>query len=312
MTTVLKKFFMILSGKSELKAVVIGCVESSEIFLKTLVEYKANIIGVITKKESKFNSDFVDLSLICKENNIRYLYVENINAPESLEFIRELKPDIGLCLGWSQLLRPEVLDLFPKGVVGFHPAALPKNRGRHPIIWALVLGLSETASSFFMLDVGADTGQLLSQVKIPILYEDTARTLYDKIMSIAKEQLLELWNHICEGSVCIINGEDQQANTWRKRNRNDGKIDWRMSNTNIYNLVRALTKPYVGAHFEYDNREYKVWRVSELPDDGFENIEPGKIISVSDDGRFKVKSGEGIVEVIQYDGDFVPERGKYL
>lgn len=301
-----------MSGKSELKALFIGCVESSEIFLKTLVEYKANIIGVITKKESKFNSDFVDLSLICKENNIRYLYVENINAPESLEFIRELKPDIGLCLGWSQLLRPEVLDLFPKGVVGFHPAALPKNRGRHPIIWTLVLGLSETASSFFMLDAGADTGQLLSQVKIPILYEDTARTLYDKIMGSAKEQLLELWDHICEGSVCIINGEGQQANTWRKRNRNDGKIDWRMSGTNIYNLVRALTKPYVGAHFEYDNREYKVWRVRELPDDGFENIEPGKIISVSDDGRFKVKSGEGIVEVIQYDGNFVPEGGKYL
>lgn len=204
------------------------------------------------------------------------------------------------------------MDLFPKGVVGFHPAALPRNRGRHPIIWALALGLSETASSFFMLDAGADTGQIISQVKLPILYEDTARTLYDKIMNTAKQQLLELWGHICEGSVCVIDGENQQANTWRKRNKDDGKIDWRMSSTNIYNLVRALTKPYVGAHFEYDNREYKVWQVSELPDDGFENIEPGKIISVSADGKFRVKSGKGIVEVLQYDGSFIPEGGRYL
>lgn len=183
---------MILSGKSELKALFIGCVESSEILLQTLLDHKVNITGVITKKESKINSDFVDLSSICEKNNIRYQYVKNINEIESMEFIRELEPDIGLCLGWSQLLKEEVLDLFPKGVIGFHPAALPKNRGRHPIIWALVLGLSETASSFFMLDAGADTGQIISQIKVPILYEDTARTLYDKIMSIAKEQLLNL------------------------------------------------------------------------------------------------------------------------
>lgn len=303
---------MILSGKSELKALFIGCVESSEILLQTLLDHKVNITGVITKKESKINSDFVDLSSICEKNNIRYQYVKNINEIESMEFIRELEPDIGLCLGWSQLLKEEVLDLFPKGVIGFHPAALPKNRGRHPIIWALVLGLSETASSFFMLDAGADTGQIISQIKVPILYEDTARTLYDKIMSIAKEQLLNLWDCICEGSVCAIDEENQQVNTWRKRNKNDGRIDWRMSSTNIYNLVRALTEPYVGAHFEYDNREYKVWEVSELSDDGFENIEPGKVISVFGDGRFRVKSGKGIVEVIRYDRNFVPERGGYL
>lgn len=301
-----------MSGKSELKALFIGCVESSEILLQTLLDHKVNITGVITKKESKINSDFVDLSSICEKNNIRYQYVKNINEIESMEFIRELEPDIGLCLGWSQLLKEEVLDLFPKGVIGFHPAALPKNRGRHPIIWALVLGLSETASSFFMLDAGADTGQIISQIKVPILYEDTARTLYDKIMSIAKEQLLNLWDCICEGSVCAIDEENQQVNTWRKRNKNDGRIDWRMSSTNIYNLVRALTEPYVGAHFEYDNREYKVWEVSELSDDGFENIEPGKVISVFGDGRFRVKSGKGIVEVIRYDRNFVPERGGYL
>lgn len=78
---------MILNRKSELKALFIGCVESSEIFLKTLLEHNVNVIGVITKKESKFNADFVDLSSICEENNIRYHYVKNINEIESVEFI---------------------------------------------------------------------------------------------------------------------------------------------------------------------------------------------------------------------------------
>ena len=59
-----------------------------------------------------------------------------------------------------------ILDLAPLGIIGFHPAALPRNRGRHPIVWALVLGLEETASTFFFMDKGADTGDILSQEKI--------------------------------------------------------------------------------------------------------------------------------------------------
>ncbi len=179
-----------------MKILFIGCVESSKIFLETLLEKKADIIGVITKNQSKSNADFVDLAEICNRNNIAYLYVNNINDTNSVEFIQKLKPDIGFCLGWSQLLKKEILDIFPRGVVGFHPAALPYSRGRHPIIWALALGLTETASSFFMLDIGADTGKVISQIKIPICYEDTARTLYDKIM-ILPEDNWRLYGVVC-------------------------------------------------------------------------------------------------------------------
>jgi methionyl-tRNA formyltransferase len=62
------------------------------------------------------------------------------------------------CLGWSNLLKAEILKAAPLGVIGFHPAALPANRGRHPLIWALGLGLDETATTFFFMDKGADRG----------------------------------------------------------------------------------------------------------------------------------------------------------
>lgn len=187
-----------------MKVLFIGCVQSSEIFLRTLLKQNADIVGVITKRESKMNADFVDLSLICAENGIMSLYVDNINERQAYEFIQKLNPDIGFCLGWSQLLKKEVLALFPKGVVGFHPAALPQNRGRHPIIWALALGLTETASSFFMLDEGADTGKVVSQVRIPILYEDNARTLYDKVMNAAAKQLIDLWQMLCKNTIAYV------------------------------------------------------------------------------------------------------------
>lgn len=65
-----------------------------------------------------------------------------------MNFISSLNPDIIYCFGWSKLLSPEIFCLAPKGVIGFHPTKLPHNRGRHPIIWSLVLGLEETASTF--------------------------------------------------------------------------------------------------------------------------------------------------------------------
>lgn len=82
-----------------MKVLFIGCVQSSEIFLKVLLEQEANIVGVITKKESRLNADFVDLSFICAENGIACLYVDNINGKEAYEFIQGLRPDIGFCLG---------------------------------------------------------------------------------------------------------------------------------------------------------------------------------------------------------------------
>ena len=77
------------------------------------------------------------------------------------------------------------------GVLGYHPAELPKNRGRHPIIWALVLGLKRTASTFFFMDEGADTGDILSQYKINISKNDNAETLYNRIIEVAMKQVDE-------------------------------------------------------------------------------------------------------------------------
>lgn len=303
---------MILNEEVDVKVIFIGCVESSAVFLKALLEEKAEIVGVITKSESTFHSDFVDLSDIAIQNQIAYLYVKNINDSKAYEFIKQKNADIGFCLGWSQLLEKELLDIFPKGIIGFHPAALPQNRGRHPLVWALALGLEETASSFFILDESADTGTVISQKQVPILYEDTARTLYDKVMNIARVQIKELWNDICKDCVTVIEDKGKRENTWRKRNRDDGKIDWRMSGRGIYNLVRALSEPYVGAHFEYNGYDYKVWETKELEDDLYKNIEPGKILQVDENKHFIIKTGNGLIKIMRYDKGFVPQVGMYI
>ncbi len=284
-----------------MKIIFIGCVRSSELFLKKLIEIKADIAGVVTKQESKFNADFSDLGIVCRENSIEYLYVCNANEAVSKEFMRERQPDLILCLGWSQLLDEEVLQIPRLGCVGFHPAELPFNKGRHPLIWALALGLQRTASTLFLMDAQADTGKIITQEIVEIDEQDDAASLYNKVMDTAVAQLEEVLCRFENHTVQFQVHPHNEGNVWRKRGKEDGKIDWRMPGRGIYNLVRALTKPYPGAHFVYQESEYKVWKVNEIFKSGYENIEPGKVVEVLSDKHFIVKVGDNLVEVLDCD-----------
>lgn len=79
-----------------------------------------------------------------------------------------------------------------------------------------------------------------------IAYEDDAQSLYDKVMMCAVGQLEKIISDFETGTVTMRKQAPDEGNTWRKRGKEDGKIDWRMSSRGIYNLVRGLTKPYVG------------------------------------------------------------------
>lgn len=296
-----------------MRILFIGCVEGSCRLLSALIENHKDVVGVITKEQSDFNADYMDLKPLCDENAIPCHYVKNVNDEDGIEFVKSFSPDICYCFGWSQLIKQELIDVFPKGIVGFHPAALPNNRGRHPLIWALALGLSETASSFFMINVGADEGDIVSQRKVEILYEDNARTLYDKVISVAVEQEIEFTEAFETGTVQLVPQNASEGNSWRKRGKVDGQIDWRMPSRGIYNLVRSLTKPYVGAHFVLDGSEYKVWKVEELPADGLDNIEPGKLLAVNTDGTIDVKTGIAAVRLIDFEKPHLElKAGDYL
>ncbi len=297
-----------------MKILFIGSVHFSEAILQQLISLGADICGVICKSSSDFNADFADLGIIAQKANIPFNYTQNINSPETENWINVRKPDIIFCLGWSQILKPNILSIAPKGVVGYHPAALPYNKGRHPLIWALFLGLNKTASTFFFMDKGADTGDIISQEEIAVDNDDTAETLYQKMTERASSQIETLYQSFLTNTIIRTPQQKERGNNWRKRNKDDGKIDWRMCSKAIYNLVRALTKPYVGAHLTINDSEYKIWRVKTLeckPD--CSNLEPGKVLKKdSANNSFDVKTYDGIIRVEEHDVPDLEIIGSYL
>jgi methionyl-tRNA formyltransferase len=293
-----------------MRIVFIGSVEFSRRALERLLAMHAEIVGVCTLQDSKFNADHADLRAISEAHGLPWFYAEDINSTEVLSWIQDKAPDVIFCFGWSRLLKQDLIRLAPRGVVGFHPASLPANRGRHPLIWALVLGLEKTASTFFFMDAGADSGDILSQREICIEEEDDARTLYDKVTRTALEQIEDFLPQLALGTFQRHKQDQQIVNTWRKRGSADGKIDWRMSAHSIHNLVRGLAKPYVGAHFIVDGREIKVWKVA-LVFDVPRNIEPGKILMQAD-SRPVVKCGDHGICLLLTEPPFKPIVGSYL
>ncbi len=294
-----------------MRIIFVGCVESSYLELKLLLEHKKDVVGVVTKEASKFNADFVDLKPLADQYRISCKYTKNINDADTVEYVRNCRPDVIYCFGWSQLIKKEILDIPPLGVIGTHPSELPYNRGRHPIIWALVLGLKYTASTFFVMDENADTGDIISQRTIKIEDTDYARDLYDKITKAECEQILEFTSALEQGSCVKRKQEAAAGNAWRKRGEKDGLIDWRMSGAAIYNLVRALSHPYIGAHFTHKDRIYKVWRTERLDGQKYQHIEPGKVIKVVSETDFYVKAYDELVHITDCDRIVLTE-GEYL
>ncbi len=296
------------------RIILIGSVEFSKtLFSEVAKDKRISVCGIVTKKKSLINADYYDLSPFAKTLRVPSFYADENEEKSLFEFVRQTKPDIGYCFGWSHLLKPELLSIPPMGWVGYHPSLLPLNRGRHPIIWALALGLRETGSTFFSIDEGADTGKILSQKIVTISNDDDATSLYRKLELVAKKQITHINSMVCKGILCGISQNIEEGNYWRKRNKEDGHIDFRMPSDGIRNLTRALKPPYPGAYIEYANREYIVDKVDIISKKTAElnHYEPGKVIAVKAN-RLYVRSGDGLVTIY---GDFPFEaikRGDYL
>ena len=300
---------------SNKKVIFIGSVEMSYAFLEHLLERKlVDITLVISKSQSNFNSDFKSLEPLARKFNINYYAYDYLDDKDQIKLFHKLRSldfQYIFCFGWSHLISSNILSL-AKFSIGFHPASLPKNKGRHPIIWALVLGLSETSSTFFQMTKAADEGKIFSQSKIKIDPKETATTLYKKVTESGVTQLTDISKKIQHNKLTGRKQGTSNTNYWRKRTPIDGKIDWRMDAFSIDRLVRALQPPYPLATFSISNKTYSVNYSKPYKKKNLENIEPGKILKRFNDSSFLVKCSDDSVIRIQFSPKITLKSLEYL
>lgn len=294
-----------------MRAAFIGCVQLSERVLRALLDSAAlDVVGVATKARSSFNADFATLEPLARSRGLSCFIEAGNDQAGLLQWLGALQPDVVFCVGWPYLLNEQVLVLPRHGIIGYHPADLPRNRGRHPIIWALALGLAETASTYFRMVPAADAGPLIDKQAVRIGPDDDAAALYERLAGVAEQQIVAIARRLAKGRLDAVPQDLAAGNVWRKRGQRDGLIDWRMSSRSIHNLVRALARPYVGAHCEFRGQQVKVWRVRPMAW-AAANLEPGKVLR-ADAGELIVKTGDGAVILQEHEFPVLPEGGEYI
>lgn len=282
-----------------MRVAFIGAVDFSRRLLQALIDCGADIVGVACKPGSTYHADFADVGEVARAAGIPVHHTKSIKSAESVAWLERIRPDVIFCCGWSELLTAGILAIPPLGVVGYHPALLPRNRGRHPIIWALALGLSETGSTFFRMDEGSDSGPILSQRRVAIDPDMDAGALYARLATVAAEQLPGLHDGLRDGSLVPVPQPPDAGTYWRKRSAADGAIDWRMPTRGICNLVRALARPYPGASFTAAGGSFVVWKAAD-GGDWPADVEPGRVVALAG-GAPLIKTGDGVVRLVETD-----------
>jgi len=251
-----------MSRPPEPRIVFIGCVEEGLRSLETLLAMHAEVVAVFTLRPDLAAgvSGAVAWEGITSAHRIPLRYVRNINDEDAVDAMRVLAPDLVVCVGWTQLLRHEILRLPRLGCVGFHASALPRYRGRAPVNWAIIHGEKETGNTMMLLDDGVDTGDILAQRLFPIDDEDTCATIYEKVARSEDEMIREVLPLIRHGRMPRTRQDHASATVMPRRRPADGIIDWARTTRQLHDWVRALTHPYPGAFTFVDGARLFVWK----------------------------------------------------
>jgi len=209
---------------------------------------------------SQKKSGRVYLDNVAEKNNTPLLKINHINDREVLQAIKDYEIDWLFIIGWSQIASEEVINSCNKGVIGAHPTLLPKGRGRAAIPWSIIKGLDKTGLTFFKMDIGVDTGDILEQIEIPISSEETSSTLYDKVNIAHIDLMKKIWPQILDNSISPVKQDNSKASYWEGRKPKDGEINPEIMNLDeVDRLVRATTKPYPGAFLIHKKKKIIIW-----------------------------------------------------
>jgi methionyl-tRNA formyltransferase len=190
---------------------------------------------------------FGSVTELCRELDITNVCPRDPNQHGWIERIKAAKPEIIFSFYYRFVLKPEILAIAPLGAYNLHGSYLPQYRGRNPVNWVLIKGEKQTGVTLHEMVEKPDAGPIVAQKKVNISHEDTAYTLFSKLDEAADELLREILPRMKEGEIPKTPMDLSKGSYYGGRKPEDGRIFWDKPADEIYNLIRAVTRPYPGA-----------------------------------------------------------------
>ncbi|WP_298440192.1 methionyl-tRNA formyltransferase [Geobacter sp.] len=270
--------------------------------LRKLIERGEEVVAVVTQPDRpKGRGQKLvppPVKVVAEEHGIPVLQPHRVRAPEVVEQLRALNPDLMVVVAFGQILPQALLDIPRYGCINIHASLLPRYRGAAPINWCLINGETETGITTMQMDAGLDTGDMLVKRAIAIDPDEDAQSLHDRLSRLGAETVAETLDRLTAGTLTREKQDDALSCYAPMLRKETGLIDWTRPAQEIKNLVRGLT-PWPGAYTSLHSKTLKVCKAAADGTCG----EPGLVIRSGREGIL-VGCGTGslLIEELQLEG----------
>ena len=257
----------------------------------------SNIGCVVSFNEVNVAHDWRnDIETLCRAEGIRFFVWRDIRGKLS-EIFSENEITSAAAVSWRYLLPLEINNCLKIPLIVFHDSLLPKYRGFAPTPTAIINGENILGITALFAADEADNGDIILQRKMYVPDDMYMPEIVSEQAEIYADMLMDLLDMIETGSIRPEKQDESQATYSIWRNYDDCRINWHKSSEYIYNFVRALGRPYLGAYCCYDNAKIIIDRSEVINDKYFEIRDAGKIWSIRDNMP-EVVCGSGMLRII--------------
>lgn len=287
----------------KLKILYFGDASWGAAALRQLVAAGREIIGVVLRVKP---TD-AELTRAAEELGLPIYQPSSCNAPEFLEVIKSLQPDLNLSVSYDQILRQPILDTAPLGFVNFHAGKLPWYRGRSVLNWTLINGETEIGLTAHFVDPGIDTGDIILQRTLPVYWEDNYQALLARVVPEFPKLVVDTVELLHSGKYERRKQSHLPGSYFPQRGPGDEWIDWNLASTKIYNKIRGISEPGPGARCFLGGREVILWSSDYDLDWPEYEATPGVVVGVVPGRGVRVKTANSTVLLQEI--EFVDEPG---
>ena len=260
----------------------LACVSLAQL----VADPRFEVMAVVTQPDRPKGRDLKlsppPVKQLALRHGLKVLQPERARNEEFIAALRQMQPDLIAVAAYGQILPPALLTVPRFGCLNVHTSLLPRYRGAAPIQWALLNGDQETGVTIMQMDVGLDTGAILTQARTPIGEQDDAQSLHDRLAQLGAQLLAHTVPDYVQGGITPRAQPGEGVTYARRITREDGRIDWTRPAREIGNQVRALVPwPATFTHLPQPSGALlKIWRAEPAEPSG----DPGVILQADPTG----------------------------